>query len=229
MATAQNGWPVVEAAACDETPIGPGIHCPNGFLAGDVWVIFNWLAWEYHRRVEPLVDGTCWGYDKKTIGSGSTWSNHAAGCAGDFNADQHNDGDPPSRSMSQAQIDQCHAIERDSGGVLRWGGDWSDPDAMHWEIVGSKSEVAAFAAKIESEGFGMFLPKEGDQGEEVKFWQYLLEDCGQELGNVDGVFGPKTVAAVNADRTARGQGAWTNPCRITGWHARALMKDALSG
>lgn len=45
-------------------------------------------------------------------------------------------------------MDECHAIERESGGVVRWGGDFSRPDGMHWEIIGDSTAVARFAAAI---------------------------------------------------------------------------------
>ena len=221
MATAQNGWPVVDAGAMDTGPIYGNVYAPGGILAGDVMIVCRWHAAQYHRRVEPLVAGTSWGYDKRAIGTGSTWSCHAAGTAWDLNANQHNDGDPPSRSFSQAQIDVCHQLEAESHNTIRWGGDWSDPDGMHWEIVGTPAQVAAFAREIEGDP-DMFLPHEGDQGEAVKYWQYKLEDLGYDVGVVDGVYGPKTVAAVNASRAAHKEGPHT---QITGWHARTIDAD----
>ncbi len=226
MATAQNGWPVAEPHQMDENPIYGNVKAPQGVLAGDVAIVFRWLAAEYHRRVEPLVSGTCWGYEKRKISGSDEWSTHAAGCGLDLNADQHNMGDPPSDSFSAAQIDTCHALERESDGVLRWGGDFSRPDGMHWEIIGNSKQVASFAAKIEGEVTGMFLPVKGDEGEEVEFWQYLLADVGCDPGAKDGVYGPKTEAAVNAHRAQHGEGPHN---RITGWHGRTLMKDAFTG
>lgn len=221
MATAQNGWPVVEQSAMDEGPIYGNVYAPGGILRGDVMTVCRWHAAQYHRRVEPLINGTCWGYNKRTIGNTNTWSCHAAGTAWDLNADQHNDGDPPSKSFTAAQIDTCHALERESDGVIRWGGDWSDPDGMHWEIIGDEDQVAAFARKIEGDP-DMFLPHENDQGETVKYWQYKLEDLGYDVGKVDGVYGSKTSAAVNAHRAAHGEGPHN---QITGWHARTIDQD----
>lgn len=224
MATAQNGWPVAEPDQMDESPIFDTITAPQGMLAGDVMIIARWHAAEYNRRVETLVAGTCWGYDKRKISGSDQWSTHAAGTAWDLNAGRHNMGDAPSKSFSAAQIDTCHALERESDGTIRWGGDFSRPDGMHWEIIGSKRQVAAFAAKIEGEVTGMFLPVKGDQGEEVKFWQYQLSDAGHDPGNKDGVYGDKTAAAVNAHRAEHGEGPYD---RITGWHGRTLLRDAL--
>lgn len=148
MANSQNGWPVATSAQQDEAPLIRDVRVPNGVLKGDVAVVFRWLARQYDARVERLRSGACWGWFVKNIEGSGTISNHASGTAVDFNADEHNMGDPPRKSFSQAQIDACHAIERASGGVLAWGGDWSRPDGMHWEIKGSKAAVAAFAKKI---------------------------------------------------------------------------------
>lgn len=59
------------------------------------------------------------------------------------------------------------------------------------------------------------LVKKGDSGEEVRFWQYLLNDLGYSVGTVDGDYGDKTEAAVNAYRKAAG--ATTPATMITGW------------
>lgn len=223
---AQNGWPVVEVSAMDRAPILGTITVPNGMLRGDVAICFRWLAGQYDKRVERLIAGTCWGYDKKKISGSTEWSCHAAGCAVDFNADQHNMGDPPSRSMSKAQIDTCHTLERESDYVIRWGGDFGRPDPMHWEIVGTPQQVAQLAARIESEDWMLNLPVEGDQGTAVEMWQYELADAGFDPGAKDGVYGPKMAAAINKHRDAYGEGPY-NPSRITGWQGRTLLRDAL--
>jgi hypothetical protein len=224
MATAQNGWPVVEADQMDKGPIFGNVSAPNGVLKGDVAVVFRWLAGQYNKRVEPLVAGTCWGYDKRKIEGSDQWSTHAAGCGLDLNADQHNMGDTPSHSFSQAQIDTCHTLESESAGTLRWGGDFSRPDGMHWEIIGTPAQAASFAAKIEGKASGMFLPVKGDEGPEVEFWQYELADAGCDPGAKDGIYGPKMEAAVNKHRAKYGEGPYA---RITGWHGRTLLRDAI--
>jgi hypothetical protein len=66
------------------------------------------------------------------------------------------------------------------------------------------------------------LVKKGDSGEEVKFWQFVLNEVADAKLTVDGDYGTSTEAAVNADRKARGQGP--NPA-ISGWHAFMLLRD----
>lgn len=156
MATAQNGWPVVPDTDAGRRKL-TDLVLPGAMphkvrvLAGDVATIARWHVAEYHRRVEPIEPAGCWGWNVRKIGDGPDWSNHAAACAWDINAEDNPDGAPPSRVMTPPQIHECHKLERESDGVLRWGGDWSDPDPMHWEIVGTPAQAAALAKKIRNE------------------------------------------------------------------------------
>lgn len=158
MPDAQNGWPVVPNTDAGRRQLAdlvlPGGTMPHTVrvLSGDVHTVFRWLVREYHRRVEPIKPAGCWGWNVRKIGNGPDWSNHAAACAVDLNAPDNPDGVPASQVMTAAQIAACHALERESNDVLRWGGDYrSDPDAMHWEIVGSPAQVTALAKKIRNE------------------------------------------------------------------------------
>jgi hypothetical protein len=157
MASAQNGWPVIPDTAAGRRkladlvlPGGPMDH-PVRVLKGDVEAIASWHVRQYHRRVEPIKSAGCWGWNVRKIGDGPDWSNHAAATAWDLNAPDNPDGVPTRKVMTPAQIHECHKLERESDGVLRWGGDWSDPDAMHWEVVGTRAQAAAFAKKIRNE------------------------------------------------------------------------------
>lgn len=66
------------------------------------------------------------------------------------------------------------------------------------------------------------LVKKGDSGEEVKFWQMILNEVDDARLTVDGDYGAATESAVNMSRKARGQGP--NPA-ISGWHAFVLLRD----
>lgn len=153
MPNSQNGWPVDRSGANqDRNPIYGSVRVPNGVLKGDVAVVLRWVAKRYHETVEPLRAGTCWGWFVKSIEGSSSISNHASGTAIDLNADQHPMGVSASKNMSAKEIAACRAIVKASGGVVRWGGDYSGrPDPMHWEIVGSKAATAALAKKIRNE------------------------------------------------------------------------------
>jgi D-alanyl-D-alanine carboxypeptidase-like protein len=148
MASSQNGWPVVAKSACDQGPF-EGVTFPNGILAGDVATIARWQLRRYEALVEPLKQGSCWGWFVKKIIGSDDYSNHSSATAWDINADEHFLGDPPSKSFTAHQIAGCRQIVDEADGVLRWGGDYSGrKDGMHWEIIGSRATVAAFAARI---------------------------------------------------------------------------------
>lgn len=231
MASSQNGWPVAEKSDCSQGPWF-GVTFPNGILAGDVATIAEWQLGRYRADVEPLVAGTCWGWFVKDIEGSSTISNHASGTAWDVNATQHPMGPPTSSNMSDAEISACRRIVDDADGTLRWGGDYSGrPDPMHWEIDAGPSAVSAFADRIRrgdvpGAGGDMagFLPRRGESGEHVAYWQYHLEDLGYELGAPDGDYGDRTHDAVTAWRAAHGEGPAD---MITGWHAWTMVKEVI--
>lgn len=194
-ATAQNGWPVVTAAACDQGPF-LGVKFPNGILHGPVASIAVWQLRRYVATVEPLHPGQCWGFDAKRIEGSSEWSNHAAGCAWDINAEHHPMGTSPGHSFTGGQIAACRSIVRASDGVLRWGGDYTHrPDPMHWEIVASRGATMAFAHKITGSQADLAL---GDVGTNVRALQRacdLVPNTGPSIA-ADGWFGPHTEAKV---------------------------------
>lgn len=158
MPTAQNGWPVVPNTNAGRRKL-TDLVLPGGtmthsvrVLAGDVATIARWHVAEYHRRVEPIKPAGCWGWNVRRIGGpDSDWSCHAAACAWDINAPDNPDGAPPKKVMTPAQIHECHKLERESDGVLRWGADWSDPDPMHWEIVKNAAAVKRLADRIKGD------------------------------------------------------------------------------
>jgi hypothetical protein len=74
-----------------------------------------------------------------------------------------------------------------------------------------------------SAGGGDMLVRKGDKSEEVKFWQYVLTETGNDPGDVDGDYGPKMEAAVNASRKRFSSTAGPTPS-ITGWHGFTLLR-----
>jgi hypothetical protein len=150
MAKSQNGWPVdVSGARQNRTPIA-GVRFPNGFLAGDVYTVFEHLFGRLSREVERMVPGTCWGWFVKIIEGSTTISNHASGTAGDYNATRHPMG--VRNTFSRAQQAKIRQILADLDGVIRWGGDYTGrPDDMHFEINKGAAAVRAVAAKIRGE------------------------------------------------------------------------------
>lgn len=197
MAVSQNGWRVIPNTAAGRAKLAVVIDGKGHdvrVLAGDVETIARWHIQEYARRVETINPDWCWGHNDRFIGTSKTVkSNHASGTAWDLNAPLNPDGVPTSRVMTPRQIRECHELEAESGGVLRWGGDWErDPDAMHWEIQGTPVQAAVFARKIRT-------------GEEE------FEDMDQETFNRMLVIGLKAAAKVDPLATILARtGASTN-------------------
>lgn len=148
MATAQNGW--TASPNKDDIGIEPftvaGVSFPGGVKRGAVSIILRYVAEQFHRRVEPLHPGHCWGYAYRDVRGGASLSNHSAGCAIDINAPAHGLGERG--TFTAAQAEQIEAIVRECNGVVRWGGSYTRPDEMHFEIVGSPIEAVNLAASI---------------------------------------------------------------------------------
>lgn len=211
MANSQNGWPVATAAQQDRAALLRDVKVPNGVLAGDVAVIFRWLADQYDRRVERLIPGWCWGWHVKTIEGSRVVSNHASGTAVDFNAPDNPMGVPTRTVLTPTQIAACHRIEEESDDVLRWGGDYvTRPDAMHWEIVGSRAAARALATRIrggtmpgrqvDTMRFSVALPvlRQGD--DDAKMPGYNLITRMQRIvgADDDGRWGDETTVKIAA-------------------------------
>ncbi|WP_282104979.1 MULTISPECIES: peptidoglycan-binding protein [unclassified Crossiella] len=156
-------------------------------------------AAEWHRDVEPLTPGWCWGYAYRNVVGGSTPSFHSAGIAIDLNAPKH----PLGRvgTVSAAQASRIRAIARKYG--LRWGGDYSGRrDEMHLEVILTRSAALALVDRIQGghppPAGGRRILREGVRGDDVRLVQTRLGVAP------DGIFGPKTAEAVRGFQRARG-------------------------
>lgn len=112
---------------------------------------------------------------------------------------------------------------RDQGWKWRTYTGSSDPHINHAHFSArhdhtGNTSTAPWGIKEE----GMSLPKQGDTGEDVKLWQYLLAELGYDPGDADGQYGPKMAAAVNKFRADRGVAASTS---VSGWTAFAILKE----
>lgn len=201
----QNGWPVVTKGRCDQGPF-EGVKFPNGILGGDVATIARWQLDRYVRTVEPLIAGTCWGWFDRTIAGTDFISNHASATAWDINASRHALGAPAEDSLTPAQIDACDAIVAAAGGVLRWGGRYRGrKDVMHWEIIGTQSEAARFAAAIRLGGRKITIMeltvkvpqiRQGDRDDLLPGYNLISRMQAIVGADRDGVWGPATTAAI---------------------------------
>lgn len=96
--------------------------------------------------MEKLVDGWCWGYNYRATTGGTSLSCHASGTAIDINAPRHPYG--KGGTFTAAQVKEIRKILAELDGTVRWGGDFDNPDEMHFEIRVGKARVAAMADEI---------------------------------------------------------------------------------
>lgn len=212
MEHSQNGWPASKNTADLDilwyaVPGSGGIRLP---LAKKAAPLLLAAAAEFHKTVEGLHDGWCWGYAYRDIrGVTGTLSNHASGTAMDLNAPRHPLGVPASRNFSPAQIKRCQQIAVKYG--LSWGGDWiSRPDAMHFEIDVTPAQAKALIDRLNLDPWGNvikplnqanFVPlKFGSTGREVAQVQKKLQARGFVITDMDGYFGATTMKAVKEFR-----------------------------
>lgn len=160
MASSYNGWP----ASPDPNAIGInknfqvlGAKFPGGMKSGDVSALFNYLIYNLHHRVEPMMSGGglsigygCWGYSyRANVNNPSTLSCHASGTAIDYNAPKHPNGTRTTASggggWTGAQYNTIQTILRECSGAIRW---LSGNDPMHFEIYGSTTQVANAVKKL---------------------------------------------------------------------------------
>lgn len=202
MPNSQNGWPVVGTSAIVDKSV-LGVEFPNGWLKGDVDVIFTDLISRLDK-IERIDNGGCWGYFVKGIEGSSSISNHASGTAIDYNAPDHPMG--TRNTYSAAKRAAIHSLLKRYDGVIRWGGDYTGrPDDMHFEINDDKAAVHKVAEKISNdtgEVRGVALPEYGDKSEDVSYWQLVHNKTRLAFGDpveaieVDGDYGPSTASAI---------------------------------
>lgn len=153
MSTSQNGWSANDRSVISTYTV-PGTAQRLPIRRGDVATVLLYVATRFHREVEPLHVGWCWGYAERNIrGSSTTLSNHASGTAIDLNAPAHPLGSSPAGNYSVAQIAAIHRILNacviDGVRVVRWGGDYSGrKDGMHFEINTDSAHVAKLADRL---------------------------------------------------------------------------------
>jgi len=150
--TSQNGYPVNPPRGMRTVP---GTNVRLNVANGDAGDVLIHVADEFNRRVQPLStnapDGEAddWGWANRNIrGSSTTISNHASATAIDLNSGTHERG--VHNTFTPAQVDEIHNIVNESNGTIRWGGDYQHAtiDEMHFEIVGTPDQVAAYAQQL---------------------------------------------------------------------------------
>jgi hypothetical protein len=151
MVQSQNGYSANDRAVIVSYAV------PGGKLAlrrGPAGELLAAAVRRWHDEVEPLLWPGCWGYAERPIrGSVTVLSNHASGTGADCCAPRHPLGTEPRANFTPAQIAAARRIIADSGGCLRWGGDYTGrKDGMHLEVVESEDKCAQVLARWQGRG-----------------------------------------------------------------------------
>ena len=88
-------------------------------------------------KIEPITeDGWDGTYAYRPVRGGSTWSEHAAGVAIDWNASQHPMAGDRYGGWTTNQVQRLRAVlNSPKGRVFKWGADFVHrPDSMHFEL-----------------------------------------------------------------------------------------------
>lgn len=215
MASSQNGWRANDRSVVTTRNV-PGSAVRLAVRNGPPGDLLLEVASLFDRMVENIDDvADDWGYAERPIrGSSTTLSNHASGTAIDLNATRHPLGTSPSANFSDGQIRTIRAIISATGGVVRWGGDYSGrKDPMHFEILDGKTEkdcgtaLSRLRTSVAStmptsqppvvSGVAAVLRK-GSEGEAVEALQRELNEQYPAYSKlvVDGKFGDATEKVV---------------------------------
>ena len=108
------------------------------------------FAAEFHQHIEPIDQGINddWGFAFRNVrGSTDKLSNHASGTAIDLNATKHPLGHAGTFTPMQSVLIQalCKKYK------LTWGGSFSRPDEMHFEVSVNEAQCAALIEKLNLE------------------------------------------------------------------------------
>jgi hypothetical protein len=180
----QNGW-TAPGRSVIVTMTVPGTSVKLPVRAGPAGQLLVAAAARWHREVEPLVAGTCWGYADRTVrGSATDLSNHASGTAIDLNAPQHPLGTAPSANFTPAKIVAVRRIVAAYAPCLRWGGDYTGrKDGMHLEIVASERQCAAVLGSPRPSPSPTPRPTEDDLPSPADVWANPIPDEYTPAGN----------------------------------------------
>lgn len=145
MAVTRNDWDIIDSGSSDR--LVPLRWITGKVRKGDAHTILDALGARFNSEVEPIIKAHSWGYAKRTVrGTSSIPSEHSSGTAVDFNAPAHPIG--KANTFSPADRAKIRQIVRDFDGAIRWGGEWSRPDDMHFELIGGTAKLAAVAKKL---------------------------------------------------------------------------------
>lgn len=215
MATTRNGWDVYTSYSDPHLTNFPWVT--GKVRKGDHYTVLEYIARRFNNEVEKINVAGSWGHNPRPVrGYTNVWSEHATGTAIDLNAPQHPIRVPASSTFSPAQIRRIRKIMRACKGSARWGGEWSRPDGMHFELIGGNAKVSAMANRIRKGSAGTSKPvtssKPKPKGtDENRSIQTALAKMNLYHGIIDGKNGPVQKTAVKAFQDFHGlvtDGKW---------------------
>jgi hypothetical protein len=116
-------------------------------------------------------------YNCRKIAGSDAWSIHAYGLAIDLNPSKNPHRLPLTHDYPAEFITTVEAIRTGNGRqVFSWGGRWSRPDAMHWQINCSPADLntgLVYPTPPPIEEDEMFC-KKGDTNRTVEHWQRII-------------------------------------------------------
>lgn len=184
----------------------PGVDRTWNLLVADksapIWEQFAAVMRKHNYLLRETASGS-YNCRKINLPSGTTnlWSLHSYGIAVDLNPSKNPYKKPLTHNYPAAFIRDVEAIRTNGKQAIQWGGRWSTPDAMHWQINVAPHDIPQPVGDDE-----MSL-KRGAKGPAVtKLQAGLLAEkpgCLPKYG-ADGDYGTETETAVK-DYQARVQ------------------------
>ena len=143
------GWPVLQV----EDTVRVGVAGRSFRLRpGPTALVLTDFVNRFDAKVERIRRGDLddWSFARRTVaGTAAIWSEHAAGTAVDLNALTHSRGRSDSFTARQRRaLDRL--LDRYDG-VIGWGGEFANPDEMHFQIDvrPDSPTLAALAATLQ--------------------------------------------------------------------------------
>lgn len=138
-----NGWAVLTSTTTGPLPrlrkwFVPGTDRHFLLRDGAAGFLLMHVLLFFHERVERLDLGIWdeWGYAVRPVrGQTTGYSNHAGAVAADANATRHPIGVPVDQTFTATQQRKIRWRLRLYRGLIIWGGRWSRPDGMHFELA----------------------------------------------------------------------------------------------
>ena len=186
-----NGWPKCQQDRLVTLSREDGLSIPiNEAISQLVALLID----EGERRGYDVKDGQTWGFACRAIKGTSVPSNHSWGLAVDINAPSN-----PYREEFVSDMPPWMPMLWWSYGFF-WGG-WyqSIKDPMHYEFLGTPEGARANTQRATQElgkGEPKPYPRYGEESDRVRAAQEQLALLGFDPGDIDGVYGPDTRAAV---------------------------------